>query len=387
MIEQIQLIIVCLGIVFGIGYTVLIFSYCYGWVKTPLYTFKKLIHAPRVSIVIAARNEEVSIKKCINSILKQNYPKDFYEIIVVDDHSTDATFQLVSVIAYENKNIKILQLQQEQTGKKQAIELGIQSATGDIIVTTDADCIMGEEWLETMVSFLINSSNKMAVGPVAYTEEKNCIEKFQSLELIALTASGAGSLYYNNATLCNGANLIYYKKAFQEVDGYEGLKSIASGDDVLLMYKMNKRFPKQIAFVKNNEAIVFTKAKASLKEFYFQRKRWASKGLGLLNAETRFVAVTVMGFNSILLIMLFISLLYFLNIPLYVFFVYTTFILWSAKWFIDFLLLFLASSFFNKRKFLIYFFSEQIFYSFYILIIGLFGRYGNYEWKERKIKL
>ncbi len=387
MSDVIQIMVLSLGVFTGLCYVVLLLFYCYGWIQTPYYNSTELLNPSTISVIIAARNEEVSIINCLQSVLKQTYSKECYEIIVIDDHSTDTTFQLISKLAQVNKNIKILQLNSKDTGKKNAIEFGIQSANGDIIVTTDADCIMEERWLETMVSYLIISDSKMVVGPVAYYKEKTLLEKFQSLELVALITSGAASLYFNKAIMCNGANLAYYKKTFYEVGGYEELKSIASGDDVLLLYKIKKMFPGKISFVKSKEAMVFTKAKNTLNEFYHQRKRWASKGFVVLNVETKLVAITVVAFNVLILIMLALSGLYLVGVPVHSYFIVASFILLVIKWVIDFLLLFLAAPFFNKKDFFIYFLPEQVFYSLYILIVLVFGSFGNYKWKGRKIKL
>jgi cellulose synthase/poly-beta-1,6-N-acetylglucosamine synthase-like glycosyltransferase len=207
----------------------------------------------------------------------------------------------------------------------------------------------------------------------------------QSLEFMALMASGGASLYFNKAIMCNGANLAYSKDVFNEVNGFQDIYNTASGDDVLLMYKIKKKYPKRILFLKHTEAIVFTKAKSTLKEFINQRIRWASKSYSDLNTETKFISALVYLFNLTLLLS-FIMAFHYTNSYFYLSILKIGLILFGIKCIIDFLLLFLAGTFFNKKRLLIYFLPEQLLYMFYIVAIGLLGFIGNYKWKGRDIK-
>ncbi len=373
-------------ILIGITYIVIIALYCFAWVKQQPPSFNSNSIGTKVSIIIAVRNEEHTISNCLNSILNQSYFKNNIEVIIVDDHSTDTTVEKVEAYCKIHHYIKLISLSKSDLiGKKQAISLGINNSTGELIVTTDADCIMGTNWLNTIVNFYIHSNAKMIVSPVCFYDEKNSFEKMQSLEFMALMASSGASLYFNKAIMCNGANLAYSKKVFIEVKGFENIDKSASGDDVLLMYKIKQKYPKGIQFLKHREALVSTKAKSTIKEFINQRVRWASKGFAALNSETKFISVIVYLFNLMLLFSLFIGFCY-TNNDFHLLILKIGLILLGIKCIIDFLLLFLAGTFFNKKRFLIYFLPEQLFYLFYIVVIGLFGFIGKYNWKDRNIK-
>lgn len=192
-------------------------------------------------------------------------------------------------------------------------------------------------------------------------------------------------MYFNKAILCNGANLAYSKKIFEEVNGFEGINETATGDDVLLMYKIKSKYPHGVKFVKNWSTIAFTYAKRTTKEFLNQRKRWASKKFSDLNPETKFVSLTVYFFSLFLLILPVIACLQ----PSLNFYSFSIIKIWlllfAMKCAIDFLLLFLATAFFKEKKLLIYFLPEQILYLFYVVLVGFLGLSKKYEWKGRTI--
>ena len=298
------------------------------------------------------------------------------------------TNYITKQLCIQNTNVKLLTINKNSArfGKKHAIELAIKQAKGELIVTTDADCIMGNKWLNSIVSFYIATNAKMIVAPVSYYHEKTIFEKLQSLEFMALMASTGGSLFYKKAIMCNGANLAYSKNIFNEVKGFENIDKSPSGDDVLLMYKIANRYPENIHFLKHKNAIVFTKAKTSLANFISQRKRWASKPFNSLNTSTKVVSIIVYLFNSLLFLTGGYFIFNYEKLMLYTPFFIVYIFLVVIKCFIDFLLLFLASSFFNKRKYLIYFLPEQILYIPYVFFTGIIGLNGTYNWKGRKNK-
>ena len=163
-------IFISIGAFLGLGYFLLIASYCYVWIKTPgISNIQE--RSIFVSIIIVARNEEKNIAACLDAVLAQDYPKEKLEIIVVDDHSTDSTFKIIRSYAEKNAQLKCLQLPENSTGKKQGISFGINVSNGELIVTTDADCKMGIHWLASIVSFYKRSDAKMIVAPVSFYDE------------------------------------------------------------------------------------------------------------------------------------------------------------------------------------------------------------------------
>ncbi len=384
---QLFLIIITIITIICFAYIILIASYCYAWIKIKSPIINPNVLKTLVTVIIAARNEEDNIENCLTSILHQSYPLENMEIIVVDDASEDTTNSKIQQFCDTYKNIKLITLNKNSNllGKKNALNAAIKEAKGELIVTTDADCIMGNNWLSIMVSYYKESQAKMIVAPVCFYNEKTVFEKMQSLEFMALMLSTGASLYFNKAIMCNGANLAYSKKVFYDVGGFEDIDQQPSGDDVLLMYKIAEKYPAGIQFLKHREAIVYTKAKSTVSEFINQRKRWASKGFNVLNGETKLVSLIVYLFNTLLLIIAVISPFYFENQVFHLSLFKICLILLGIKCLFDFLLLFLSTSFFKKKRFLIYFLPEQILYIAYIMMIGLLGSIGKYEWKNRNI--
>jgi cellulose synthase/poly-beta-1,6-N-acetylglucosamine synthase-like glycosyltransferase len=385
--EKTYLFIAIIILLISFSYVLLMIFFCYGWVHTKNEKLD-LTGVVKISVIVAARNEAENILLCLQSIVHQSYLKRHYEVIVVDDASTDSTNSIIVSFCKEYDFIKLITLNEEtkNTGKKLAIEKAIEIATGDLIVTVDADCTMNKNWLSTIAAYYCKTNAEMIVGPVCFYDEHTLFEKMQSLEFMALIASGAGALYFNKAIMSNGANLIYTKKVFNLVNGFKGTENIASGDDVLLMYKIKEEYSNSIHFLKYKDAIVYTKAKATFSGFVNQRKRWASKGFRNFNKETKAVSLVVYLFNFLIVLLPFVDLILAGDSYFSLSFFEIALILLLIKCVIDFLLLFLAASFFKKKSFLIYFIPEQLIYLLYVLSISLLSIAGTYEWKGRKIK-
>jgi|SRR3954469_9171798 len=381
-------VLVYIFIALSFIYCLFITSFCLGWLKTKGDVDIDDELNTEISIIIAARNEEGSIASCLRALINQSYPAVHMEIIVVDDNSEDTTVKIVQNFCEQYQFVKLISLDalKNEQGKKQAIQKAIEQAKGELIFTTDADCVMGMDWLRVMVSYQKKINAEMIVAPVCFNREKQLFEKMQTLEFMALMASGAGALYFNKAILCNGANLMYTRKAFDAVNGFDKINDYPSGDDVLLMYKINKKFPGKVKFLKNQDVIVYTPAKQTIQAFMQQRKRWASKKITQLNSPTKVISVIVYLFNFLLFSL---PLLYFWIQPcscVGIDFVWIWTLIFFIKCGIDFLLLFLAASFFNKRRWLPFFIPEQLVYVPYVVYTGFQGMFGNYVWKGRKIK-
>ena len=177
-----------------------------------------------------------------------------------------------------------IKIENPNSYKKKAIETAIGLAKGSLIVTTDADCIVQPEWLKTIASYYENSGAVFIAAPVVYNDPspgdsffKKFFKIFQSLDFMTLQGITGASVYKKFHNMCNGANLAYEKKVFHEVGGFEGIDNIASGDDMLLMHKIQKLYPDKIKYLKSTNVIVQTQPAETVKEFINQRIRWASK--------------------------------------------------------------------------------------------------------------
>ncbi|MCB0805580.1 MAG: glycosyltransferase [Bacteroidales bacterium] len=369
---------------FGLIYAGLIIAYTIGWFRMRYFnTESRLAIHTKTSIIIPARNEEENISDLLGDLIKQTVDKDLYEIVVVDDHSTDRTAQVVRdfIDTHPGCNLKLLvqsEVAKNPTFKKKAIERGISESTGELIITTDADCRMGEKWLETIIRYYETHKPALMVGPVNFYNEKTLFEKIQTPEFLSLIAITAGAISIKKPIMCNGANLAYQRKIFIEAGGYGGDR-FSSGDDVFLMLRIAKMAGnKAIRFIKNVDALVFTEARKTPAEFYQQRTRWASKNKGY-DINILFVSVTVYLVNLLQVAGIFLALFF---PALWIFISIFTLI----KVVVDLPVIIGISTFVQNKKLLLYALPLIFVYPFYIVITGAMGIVGSYTWKDRKVK-
>lgn len=332
---------------------------------------------PFVSVVIAARNEEENITPLFNSILRQSYPRDRFEVILVDDHSTDNTRSLVLAYAQQYNFIKLISLQEaigKISPKKLAIAGGIAASQGEIILTTDADCILPEKWIEVMVAHFTKGVGAV-MSWVETIEDGSLLSKVVSLDSFALVAVGAGAAGLGFPFLANGANFGYRKKVFGQVNGFSGIDQFASGDDDLFLLKMLRHRQWQVAFVLSPQARVRTQAPNSLRLFLSQRVRWASKG-AIYPLPLKIVELAIYSYYLLLA----------LSIPAWLLF---SFAPWPAiaSFFIkssgDFFFLRQGCKLAGRPLRPVVFLLSEIFQIFYILPVGIIGTVGNFKWKGR----
>jgi len=355
----------------------------------PAKTFNK-IELPFVSIIIAARNEENNIGKCINSLINQSYPQDKFEIIITDDHSTDNTASIIN--SFQKENIHVINLADFTADtilnsyKKKSIETALKFAIGELIVTTDADCIAPTKWLETLVSFYKEKNPVFVCLPVSFKDPlaedsflKKIFKIFQSLDFMTLQGITGASVSEKFHSMCNGANMAYEKKAFYEVNGFEGIDEIASGDDMLLMHKIQKVYPDRILFLKSPEVIMQTTSAETLKAFINQRIRWASKADKYTDKKITGVLMLVYLLNAWIFILGFSSFFF-----LKAFYLFLIAII--IKTVVELLFIYPVTTFFHQKKLLGWFAPAQPFHILYTLIAGWLGKFGTYQWKGRKVK-
>ena len=240
----------------------------------------------RITVIIPARNEEKNIPACLDSLCKQDFPKDLLEIIVADDHSTDNTAAIVN--RYTDQGISLLSLEKEMSGvdvrggsKKAALAAGIKKASGTLIVTTDADRIFPQLWLSTLVAFYEVNKPVFIAAPVKFSSEQNALHIFQSLDFLSLQGITAASVFSRFHTMCNGANLAYEKKAFEEAGGFAGIDQIASGDDMLLMHKIYLLHPDKVMYCLLPYTILRNKTGRICQSFFKPTDSLGKQGIGI----------------------------------------------------------------------------------------------------------
>jgi cellulose synthase/poly-beta-1,6-N-acetylglucosamine synthase-like glycosyltransferase len=362
------------------AYVAVVLSFIIGWRRLKSFIPAGQVKALQVSIIVAARNEETQISKTVEDLLAQDYDPALMEIIFIDDHSTDATGKIIQ--SYEDPRIRLITLNEPETinsYKKKAIQTAIAAATGKLIITTDADCRMGVNWLKTIVAYYQEGGYKMISSPVAYNEETSFFERAQSLEFLYLIGMGASTIGNNSPSTCNGANLAYEREAFYEVGGFTGIDDLASGDDELLLHKIAARYKNKIGFLKNREAIVYTQAKPSLDAFIQQRKRWASKSTRYKNKLIIALGVLVWLFNLSIVVNIVLGLFN----KEYLAVAGTQLLIKLA---IELLFLVDVTRFAKRSALLVLLPALNLMHIVYIIYIGIAGNSGKYNWKGRMVK-
>jgi cellulose synthase/poly-beta-1,6-N-acetylglucosamine synthase-like glycosyltransferase len=335
------------------------------------------------SIIIPARNEAENIANCLQSIVNQNYPTHLFEIIVVDDHSTDSTSLLVAQFQALYPNILLIKLEDELQGKKlnaykkKAIDIAIQQSRGNWIITTDADCIAQPNWLKLYDEYIHKSKSLFVAAPVMFTKTKSTVSQFQYIDFMALQAATAATVSVGLHSMCNGANLAYNKAAFYNVAGFKGIDNIASGDDMLLMNKIKKAYPKQIGYLFSKDAIITTSPMPNWTSFLNQRIRWASKADKYEDKSLLPVLLGVYLLNLSLFLMFFAAFFVWKLVAVWI-------VLMILKTIVEWFYIKSAAVFFGKLNFLQFAFLQPLHIT-YMVVAGWLGKFGNYKWKGRSV--
>ena len=227
----------------------------------------------KVSVVVAARNEENNIESLLNDMINQTYSTELYEIIIVNDGSEDNTGTIIDRYVEKYNLIKHIRAKlndnQGLTGKKNALNQGIQRSNGEIILTTDADCRVKKTWIESMVSYFTKDVG-MVVGFSQFANgEEQCsiLEQLQAIDFLSLMAATQGAININCPLAASGQNLAYRKSVFEQVNGFQKIKHRVSGDDVLLLQLINKFTEWRIRFASSAKSFNYTHAEKTLKSF------------------------------------------------------------------------------------------------------------------------
>lgn len=266
--------------------------------KFPKINMDKL---PTASIIIAARNEEQNIIRCLNSLAELDYPEDKLEIILVDDKSTDKTGQLIDEFIKEKPKFKKIITKKEigkLKGKTNALANALEIANGEIILTTDADCVVKPSWVKTVTSYY--HEDVAIVNGFTTQESYNGFSGMQALDFIYLLIVASGTTNLGYPISCIGNNMSYRKKAYKEVGGYENLPfSVTEDFNLLMAITRLKKY--KIIFPLDKDALVISEPCKNFKELFQQKKRW---GVGGLEAPVGGYFVMANGFIAHMCILL-----------------------------------------------------------------------------------
>ncbi len=360
---------------FSVGYAWLVFWFMRGW---------KLLHQHQplasphwgksvgVSLVIPFRNERQNLPRLVEAIERLNLSGLTLEVFWIDDQSEDDGYAWLSKQTNRHPNWKLLQTSSDATGKKAALTLGIHSSSHEWIACTDADCLFGSDWLQTMVATAYLNQSDLVSGPVKLTGS-HWFQRLQSLEFMSLNAIGGACLALKQPVIANGANLMYRKSCWIATGGFEAHKHRASGDDDLLLHQLNEA-GFSLSFCLNRKALVETEACKNFSAFMHQRLRWISKSGSYKRKDiTAILAMVWLYLAGVFALMLQGKW-------------ELAFSMWFIKWVADSVFLWAPSAFYQLNQDWKWLPIVQLFYLPYVLIAGLAGNFISFQWKGRKLQ-
>jgi cellulose synthase/poly-beta-1,6-N-acetylglucosamine synthase-like glycosyltransferase len=338
---------------------------------------------PFLSVLVPARNEEDAIGQCVNSLLAQDYPSDRFEIIVIDDQSTDRTPAIVSELCAAHSSLHLLRVEKRPAGvspKINALQYGIDASKGEIIFTTDGDCFVQPAWLSTCVrSFDENVG--VVTGTTVFQNSRgvsSLLFGIQFIDFLSHTACAAGAIGNSSVNNCNGSNMAYRRTAYDRAGGYTALAHLNTGDDSLLAQRIAFETPYEVRFVLDPAAQVTTLPVTDWKGFMLQRMRWAAQ-------TSDYKSDTL-----IFLISTFIYYLLLLGTGIASFFEREYLTLFVAgyipKLVVDFLILYKFTGQTHTRRLMRFYLPAAVIHIPVIFMAVAGGYFGKFEWKGRIVE-
>jgi len=328
-----------------------------------------------VSVIAAMKNEEKNVRQCLDSLINQDYPGNLLEIIVVDDNSTDTTPLILNEYGQKCSFITILKIADDdsiQSNKKYALNKAIEQSTGKILLFTDGDCIPSKNWIRSIVTYFdVKVGVVVGFSPLIDPTDSR-FGRVLKLDSLAATIVAAGSIGLNNVVTCTGRNLAYRREVFDQVNGFEEIKNIVSGDDDLFLQLVKKKTNWETRYATQIESIVPSFQTKSFSGFFRQKRRHLSAGKYYnLKVQTGYF------------------LFHLANLCFFLFLFYSVFSgkflllslsLFLCKLMADWLLLKTGSFRFNFVFSFSTFLSWEVFFLFYHLVIGPVSWIGKIRW-------
>ncbi len=374
-------LLIFLLFIFVLLYSGYIWLLIIGLFKVKIRKTSDSVPKIKFSIIIPFRNEEHNLPRLLESIRQIKYPTEFFEIILVDDFSTDKSASTITNWRMQNglfHTTVIENVLRSGSPKKDAINRAIPIVTNEWVLTTDADCILPPNILQSLSTYIAQNAVEMIVGPVKYDGKNSLLHHFQRLDMISLQGATIGSFGIKKPFMCNGANFSYSKKFFTDLGGFDGNLNVASGDDVLLLQKAIQRSPSKVGYNKSLDAIVTTKPVDSWLKLINQRTRWAAKTKVYNSVFGEDLAFAVFLGNFSIVIAVILHIFKVLSIE-------NLILLGGIKLVPDLILLFKSNAFLNRR--FIFPFFAAILYPFFTVFIAFNTIFGTYNWKGRTFKM
>ncbi|MGV6844623.1 MAG: glycosyltransferase, partial [Lutibacter sp.] len=366
--------------IISILYIGLMFLFMYGLFKFNDILQQEALPKTTFSIVVPFRNEEENLESLLQSFIRLNYPRNAYEIILVNDHSTDNFRKILQKYKTSFEQFKQIDLlKKDEFGKKAALKLGIKQSQFNYIVTTDADCVAPENWLKKFNDFIVKTQPDFIAGPVFMNPPKTFLEHFQYQNFISLVGCSIGSFMINKPIMCNGANLCFSKKTYLEFLESDKNQHIASGDDIFFMEYMVAQHSKKIHYLPFSKSVISTKFESNYHSFLNQQIRWASKSSFYKNSFLKATGIIVFAENLIVVVLFLYALLNQNYFQLFLFFA-------ILKLLIDGVVLTKTTQIFQKKISYTNYIINSFIYPFFTVKIAVLSLFKKYSWKSRFYK-
>lgn len=278
-----------------------IVTVCYGLLRALLtYGLLRRSHprtpttaAPFVSIIIAARNEAESLPTLLESLLAQTYGR--YEVVIVDDRSTDATADVLREWSARDPRLKVVRvddLPEGHTPKMHALAQGVAASDGALLLFTDADCAVPRTWVQGIVA-RFETGVGAVLGYVGLRAANNTVqEHVQALDYLAMMATMAGATNLGYPVGASGANLAYRRSAYEQAGGFEQMPTGAVADDMLLVQRVLDRTDQRVVFCDDPRTFIATDAEPTLPQLLDQRVRWMAGGQEVLSRNPALLVIS-----------------------------------------------------------------------------------------------
>ena len=373
-------------VTYGLIALLALFGLFYLWLEVRFYRALGTVREgrstvnppPRVSVLIAARNESAGIRATLDSVLDQDYA-GVWDVWVADDRSTDDTPQILEEYrARYPERLHILTIKEIPEGvspKKHAISKMIEACEGDILCLTDADCIVQREWLTGILREFEPGIELVAGHSYIPTVpgKSPFIICMQAVETLIYRVAGTAGLAMHLPLTSTGNNLAYRKDFFKSVNGFENVIKIQSGDDDLLMQKLATDRPFAMRYCITPSTFVTTNGKETLKELWEQRKRWASKTI-YYSPKIVFVLSMVFLFLTMLCVTAAFS-------PFSTKILIATLVAFALKSLGDLILILRGLKIFRQEHLLKWCIPVEIVHAPFTVLAVLFGLFGRFKWK------
>jgi glycosyltransferase involved in cell wall biosynthesis len=339
---------------------------------------------PELSLIVCFRNEAANLPVLLQALHVQSFTP--FELILVDDFSEDESETIaknsLKESAFPTTYIDLKEHLGEEfrntSNKKRGIALALSMSHSNAILLTDADCMMGPRWIETMFTEFLQRKLVLAFGPVCFSKGTSLFTSFQEIDLIAMMACTKWTIPHNIPMLGNAANMLFDKSTFLELNGYANNIHLPSGDDIFLLQQFMAA-NKPVGFIESKENIVYTNPESTLAGFIQQRIRWAGKSTAYKNNTVKLALLGIYTLNLLLVLLLPLMVLSIVS-------VWALPVLFSIKLLIDSLIIYPTLTFFNRKKLILGMPIFECMHILYVVSIGFLSLKKSYIWKGRQIK-